>query len=345
MQLGIKNFIGGATGTLFGNGTYSQNIVQGGSVLQPDANGTITITGAATVVPDAFTGAAVVTCKNLVLDGAAATLTPTVQCKGLYVYASGQIQYINGAKSDVSYSGLEGDFGQVNPHDLIPAALRGRFSKTLLAPYTLLGGAEGGAGYSTTGATTNGNPGQAAAAFKTGGGGGGAARAGGGTSTSGSGGIGGTFCGGAGGGSTCATIVISAGDAEDFGGTAGIPANSAAYPVGGSAGNPASAGLSGGTIGTTKAPGVLMLFSPYMSIAAGCILSSDGGIGGNGYASGAGQAGGLIAVVTHVGGLSNLGTIRTNGGAGGIATYDGNSKGGSGGAGSVNICTVTIGTK
>ena len=35
MHLGIKNFIGGPTRTLFGDGTYSGNIIQGGNVLQP----------------------------------------------------------------------------------------------------------------------------------------------------------------------------------------------------------------------------------------------------------------------------------------------------------------------
>jgi len=308
-------------------------------LVPPDIPNAIVITGAATVAPDAETGAAAFSAMNIVGDGPSASLTASTNCKGLIGFVAGSVTLLNGAIMHMDKLGKAGNFGNLTAYDLAPTAIKKKLKKSFYDNYVVLGeGAAGGAGQATTGATINGLPGSAASALQTGGGGGGAPRSGGGTSTSGSGGNGGPCCGGAGGGSICSIASNSASSASPYGGPAGAAVNDGyAYPVGGSAGDPVGAPASAGTAASGPGGGLLMVFSPSVSIASGCVISAGGGNGGNGYASGAAAGGGCVAIVTSPGGYTNAGTVRANGGVYGTTTYDANSKGGTGGAGSVNI--------
>ena len=89
---------GGRVGgrSFFGNGQYTGNIMQGGAALQPQdymldgvtpLRRCIVVTGAATVAPSAETGASVVMGRNVVVDGAVATLAPSTASKGLIMFS------------------------------------------------------------------------------------------------------------------------------------------------------------------------------------------------------------------------------------------------------------------
>lgn len=314
--------LGGST-SMFGDGSYSGNVMQGGSVLQPVA-GVLTITAAATVVPDLVTFSCVVLCDTLILDGASASLTPSTNAKGLIVYAKTGLQLINGAKLNIDTLGKAGNFGNLTAWGLTPASLQGRLKQAALDAYVALGeGAAGGAGNTAT------SPGGAASAMQTGGGGSGPSTGG---VTAGKGGKGGPCCGGASGATT-----YGAGDAGDYGGAGGNSSGNGARGVGDPGGS-----FGGGDGGALPIPpgaggGLLMLFTPSLSIASGCIVSSDGAAGGAGSAYGSGGGGGgCVVIVTRSGGYSNAGTVRANGG--GITGISYNAA--PGGAGSVNTFTV-----
>lgn len=344
----------GVPSSMFGDGTYSGNVVQGGSVLQP-VGGVLTVTGAATVTPDSETGASVVMCDTLILDGAGASLKPSTNSKGLIVFARTRVQLLNGARLHIDSLGKAGNFGDLNAYSLAPTSMRRKLKQSALAVYTVSG--EGAAGANSTRQRHVANSAPAAAfAMKTGGGG-----AGGGGETAGSaefygpgghGGKGGPCCGGASGGaggySGSGTAGMDAGAYGGPGGNAGTTGVS--WGAGGGQGDPV--GASSGLVGyapptpTGCGGGLCMLFSPSVSIAAGCIVSADGSTNQNtindSIAAGS-TGGGCVCVVTSAGGYINSGTVRANGGAGttsGIGgTYSG-TNGGPGGAGSVNIFTV-----
>lgn len=90
-----------------------------------------------------------------------------------------------------------------------------------------------------------------------------------------------------------------------------------------------------------------MLFTPLLTIAAGCVVSADGSSGGNATDSypvpGSGAGGGCVVIGTLSGGYQNSGTVRANGGASGTKSNDyyTGTYGGPGGAGSVNTFTVS----
>lgn len=322
---------------LFGDGSYSGNITGSGVTV---SGNNVTITGASTVAPDATTGAAVVVCNTLTLDGASASLTPSTNCKGLIIFAKTKIEMKNGAKLNIDKLGKAGNFGNLTVLDLMSQSLKATFSPyalTRLSTYVVFGdGAVGGDGVTTS---SSGNPGQPARAMQTGGGGSGMSGTSAGHGT-GKGGKGGPCSGGAGSGGNLNNNLTTA-NAGDFGGPGSDGAGAipnGTYWAGGGAGDPVGAGSYPG-----KGPGggLLMLFTPALSIASACVVSADGAQGGlpGGSGSPGGSAGGgCVCVVTKSGGYSNAGTVRA---AGGAAVAGGSSlNGGAGGAGSVNILTV-----
>jgi hypothetical protein len=329
--------------------------VQGGGVLQPVAlyaagdgktyRDCLVVTGAATVAPDAETGAAVFFCRSLVLDGAAASLTAGTNCKGLLGFAQEGIVLLNGAKVHMNALGRAGNFGDLAPAALIPVRWRGRVVPGRLAAWTAVGeGAAGAARKVVSGAWSAGNTGAAApdGSLRTGGGGSGTAGCSV-TGWSGSGGKGGPCCGGAGSGAFVGEAAGSSGDAGDSGGPGSAGAyNTQARGVGGGAGDPAGASNGGAAAAGGAGGGLLMLFAPRLSIASGCIVSADGAAGGN-YATGnggggGGAGGGCVCLVTSPGGYANGGTVRASGGSGGAGSSGYN--GGPGGVGSVNTFAI-----
>lgn len=483
MQLGIKNFVGGPAGTLFGDGTYSANIIQGGSVLQPQASHTayvdtaptaalscvssvysgyplsnlvdgnnttggsatvsagiygmliftytaaveirqlslscnfgtlnqavklmysddgtawfntdgvtmsvpygstvytfdkaaygahrfwalqntttggyiqfttvelrqavllsnvIIITGAATVTPDAVTGASLVMCNAIIVDGANASLSASTNSKGLLIFAKTGIYEVNGGKIHMDGKGKAGNFGDLTVYSLLPAAMQRKLKRSVWNGFVLKGeGAAGGAFKSTGGSTpVAGNPGAVAASMQTGGGGAGGRNSTAAGNTS-AGGRGGTCCGGAGGGGIFTSAIDPPMNGGDYGGPGGAASgNGGAYCGGGGAGDPVGTAYGDGTSGYGAGGGLLILASPILTISSGCRVSADGANGGSSGSGGGGggAGGGAILIVTTVDGYANSGTVQA---AGGVQTdgYAG-ARGGSGGAGSVNILTV-----
>lgn len=300
----------------------------------------IVITGAATVAPDSTTGASVVSCDTLVIDGASASLKPSTNSKGLIIYAKTGITLLNGAKLNIDKLGKAGNFGNLTAYDLAPLSIRRKLKKSALGAYVVQG--EGAAGAAAvTGVSVTGLTGAAAAAMQAGGGGSGCTNGGSGATVSGAGGKGGSCCGGAGGGA-CVSNGLTAPAAGAYGGPGGdgVESGYAAHGAGGGAGDPVGAPANSGGTGLGAGGGLLMLFSPSVAIASGCVVSSDGAgteLGTNTYKNtGAGAGGGCVCIVTETGGYSNAGTVRA---AGGVAPT-GNMTGGFGGAGSVNTFTV-----
>ena len=301
----------------------------------------VVVTGAATVAPDAVTGASVVMCDALVVDGASATLTPSTNSKGLIILAKSGVRVMNGGKINIDLLGKAGNFGNITPWDLVPAALRAKLKLSALTAYTLLGeGASGGARGSGTGRP--GTTGTAASSMQAGGGGGGGPDPVGGAVYCGAGGKGGPCCGGAGGGGSWSGGAVSNPDAGSYGGPAGNGVGDQ-NGAGGGAGNPVGTNQGGGTAPRGAGGGFLLLCTPSASIASGCIVSADGAQGGNAVVNGgggAGAGGGIVLIITNSGGYSNAGTIRAAGGVGGTTPGGYNNAGGAGGAGSVNTYTV-----
>ncbi|MDD3067198.1 MAG: FG-GAP repeat protein, partial [Candidatus Gracilibacteria bacterium] len=296
----------------------------------------IVITGAATVAPDATTGASVVMADNIVIDGASASLTPSTNSKGLIVYAKSGVRLLNGGKLNIDKKGKAGNFGNLTAYSLTPAALQAKVDATALAAYVALGE---GAAAAVGGTTLNVLPATASSGsvMQSGGGGGGGFS--GENGQGGDGGKGGPCAGGAGGAGGSATKPLPAGDYGGPGGTS----YAAIYNTAGGAGDPIGSQTGGGTSATGAGGGLLMLFSPIINIMAGSIISSDGAKGGGAYAEGGGggAGGGIVAIVTNSGGYTNSGTVRALGGDGGTDTYTTARNGGAGGAGSVNTFTTS----
>lgn len=331
MHLGCKAFIGGPNKTLFGDGTYSGNIIQGGVALQPQdylldgitpLTKCIVVTGAATVAPDAVTGAAVFMAKNIVLAGSSATLSASVNCKGLIGFVRGRVVVGSGACIHMDCLGLAGNFGNTPITSLIPATLLKHIRAEKLAAYVLLG--EGAAGAPACSRDNSYNSGVAAGPMQTGGGGTGRA----GSGTAGAGGKGGPCCGGAGSGGAVHKTSPAAGA---YGGPGG-DGKADGYSCGGGAGNPPGAGSGGGAAALGGGGGVVGLFTPSINIAAGAFIRANGAVGGVAHYPGGGAGGGCVVIATSTGGLTNAGTICAIGGTGG----------GLGGVGSVNTFEIAI---
>ncbi|MDO9082778.1 MAG: hypothetical protein Q7U56_05800, partial [Humidesulfovibrio sp.] len=296
----------------------------------------VVVTGAATVAPDGTTGASVVMCDTLILDGASASLKPSINSKGLIVYAKTRIHLLNGAKLNIDRLGKAGDFGNLTAYDLTPAGLKGKLSATKLGAYTVLG--EGAAGAAANTSVGSGLSGTAAGAMRTGGGGSGVTELPN-PPPGGKGGKGGPCCGGAGGGGHSYQTTEYVGiDAGDYGGPGGNGATGGNGGSGG-AGDPVGNGAAGAASGEGAGGGLLMLFTPSLSIASGCIVSADGArAGASGYYAGASAGGGCVCIVTLSGGYSNNGTVRASGGE--AVNLTPGYLGGPGGVGSVNLFTV-----
>lgn len=334
MHVGYNIF--GPKKTLFGDGIYSGNIIQGGVALQPQdylLDGVtplakcIVVTGAATVAPDATTLASVYSCQNLVITGASASLAASTNSKGLLGFVRGRVVIANGGSIHMDSLGLAGNFGDTPITSLIPATLLKHISTEKLAAYVLLG--EGAAGAPACSKDQSYNSGVAAGPMQTGGGGTGRA----GSGTVGAGGKGGPCCGGAGSGGAVHRTSLAAGA---YGGPGGA-GNANGYPCGGGAGNPPGAGSGGGAAALGGGGGVVGLFAPSINIAAGAFIRANGSSGGTAAYAGGGAGGGCIAVVTSASGLTNAGTICANGGS-----VAGAGAGGLGGVGSVNTFEIAI---
>jgi hypothetical protein len=333
--------------SVFGNGVPFGGI--SGAAAYDSNTGTWTVTGAATVDIRGETGAAVLRCKRLVVDGGA--LTVPTNCKGLLVFASVSVECVNGGKIHIDKLGKAGNFGNLTPLDLIPVGWFSGLNRARLSAHVVLGeGAAGAAGVpgSPTG-NVSGHTGGAASAMQTGGGGSGARSNNSTVITVGAGGKGGPCCGGAASGGAAGTVgqAYSSAAAGAYGadGSDGHTNEGAGYATGGGAGDPKGRTYYADTVeDTTNVPtgaggGLLMLFAPALSIASGCIVSADGGVGGgaSGGTGGGSAGGGCVALVTKAGGYTNAGTVRASGGAAKACTYG---SGGAGGAGSVNILAV-----
>lgn len=333
------------TQSLFGDGSAFGNIT--GVVSYSD--GTWTVTGSATLDIDTITEAAVLMCKKLIVDGG--TLTVSANCKGLIVFSSVSVELKNGGKINIDKLGKAGNFGNLTAYDLAPAAIQRKLKRSAIGQYVVFGeGAAGGAAIGATEGLVHGRTGSAATSMQTGGGGTGARWNNGSTVTVGAGGKGGPCCGGAASGGTGGTIgnAYSAVAAGPYGATGsdGRTNEGATYATGGGAGDPVGRTLYADTavdttnVATGAGGGLLMLFSPSVSVASGCIVSADGGVGGGapGGTAGGSAGGGCVCIVTNTGGYSNTGTVRASGGASKSVTYG---NGGAGGAGSVNIFSVS----
>lgn len=358
MHLGIKNIIGWAAKYLFGDGSYSGNIIQGGAALQPQdylldgitpLTNCIVVTSTATVAPDAATGACVATGRNLVVVGAGATLAPSTNAKGLILLFNTGIHARSGGRIHIDKLGKAGNFGNLTVLDLVPASIKSKL-KSSLATYVVLGEGAAGAPMSQTATgylAYSGVNGTAASAMQTGGGGSGHVYSGGlGPTAGGAGGKGGPCCGGAGGGPGYG--IGNGGDASSYGGPGGEGGLGGGYGghTCGGPGNPAGANhIDAGTI-TYQAlagGGLLMLFTPTLSNASGCVISADGSAGSNVTSdnmSSPGAGGGCVVIGTQSGGYTNSGTVRAAGGAAGVGYNFSGIVPGAGGAGSVNTFTI-----
>lgn len=339
---------------LFGDGSYSGNIVQGGVTLQPQdylldgitpLQQCIVVTNTATVAPNGETGSAVAMGHNLAVVGASASLSSSTNAKGLVLLFDSGIYARSGAKIHMDRLGKAGNFGNLTAYDLAPATLKAKLSQTKHAAYVVQGeGAAGArAGAPTGSALGPGFTGDAApnGSMKTGGGGSGQVQtqAPNGTARNPAG-KGGPCSGGAGSGGEYWSDIYgsNAAPSGDYGGPGGkgVPDYGCSGP-----GDPPGTGASGGSVNATGAGGgLLMLFAPLISIASGCIVSADGAPGtppnsGNWPLNSGGAGGGCVVTVTRPGGYSNSGTVRAVGGVGNNNGYA-YATPGSGGAGSVN---------
>lgn len=302
----------------------------------------VVVTGAATVAPDAGTGASVFTATNVAVDGG--SLAPSTNSKGLIGFVSGSVRCYNGGRIHIDKLGKAGNLGNLTVLDLVPASIK-RKLKNSLASFVVLGeGAAGApAGTPTASAAGPGYNGSAATAMQTGGGASGQVQS---TGASGTafnpGGKGGPCCGGAGsGGEYWGDSVPSyRGPAGAYGG----PGGAGGHPSYGASGPGDPPGTGGALQATGAGGGLLMLFTPLLSLASGCIVSADGAGGttntGTWPLNSGGAGGGCVVAVTSPGGYINNGTVRANGGVGTPNSYGATMKPGNGGAGSVNIFTV-----
>jgi len=190
-------------------------------------------------------------------------------------------------------------------------------------------GTSGGTGGGGAGGQTNVNgAGAAGTSFSGGPGGGGAA----GAFTGSSGVTGGTANGGAGGtGGTSNLYSNSGGGGGGAGNPGGPRGERSAADAGGTARATAGANGTGGIL--------IILVEGSITINSGAVISADGANGGNSdnpspnhSGGGGGSGGGSVTIVGQS--YSNSGTVRANGGSGGLG-YDGGNNGGAGGAGSV----------
>lgn len=317
-------------GALFGDGSYTSNIVQGGSTLTPTA-GVITITGAATVAPNGD-NIAFVMCDTLVLDGASASLTASSACKGLIVIAKTKIEFKNGAGASMTAKGVSGQV-LVNPtlYSLIPATHQPKIKASFWQSISLQKDGAAGTANQTT-VNVPGITGNAGGAWQSGSGGSGAVAN---SGTAGGGAIGTCFSGGSGGGGNVnSTAGWSAGEA--YGGAGGTSGYSNSR---GGAGNPG--GASPGGAGATGTGGLLILAAPTIIVGSGSVVQADGVQNPDATHTNGGSSGGGIVGVIHGGSYTNSGTVRASGGAPGTSSSGASYYGGAGGAGSVNVTTAS----
>lgn len=289
----------------------------------------VVITGAATVTPDATTGASSVMCNTVVADGASASLTSSTNSKGLFIIAKTGIYEVNGGKIHMDGKGKAGNFGDLTVYSLLSEALKKVVKRSMWEGFVLKGeGAAGAAGIA--GNNVSGLTGVAGTTMQTGGGGSGASAG----ALTHPGGKGGPTCGGAG----SAGAYQNAGTAPGPYGGPGGSSVADGGSSGGGAGDPVGTGDGSGLPGNGPGGGVLGLAAPVVSLTSGCVASADGLRGGAGYRPGGGTGGGNVFIVTFLDGLINSGTIRAAGGLGGAAQYA--AIGGPGGVGSVTHIKV-----
>ncbi len=268
---------------------------------------------------------------DLTIDNGA-TVTPAARCKGLVVYATGNVT-INGTltmtRRGAAAAGDDCSLQLFSPYVL---DANNRVINTFAIPAAGANGAT--ALTASSGGSVTGVSGAAGTNGQTGGGGAGAAYGGGGSVVAGNGAAGTSYSGGSAGsganqsgnnGEAGAANGGKGGDSKYDGGSAG-------------AGNPAGAATYG-TAAQNGTGGLLIAFvKGDLDIGATGLVSADGADGGGGTTSGGGATGGGSVNLFYAGAYTNSGTVRANGGTGGSGGAGRN--GGNGGAGTARAAKI-----
>jgi hypothetical protein len=334
-----------------------------------ESDGALNLTSSLTLTASEDGDVVVKNYTNITI-GAGHMLTTDNRCKGLVLYATGNVDVsgiismsARGASADpvtagVSSTGLRiirrktGETDTLSGSDVAGcgnAFINAEAKQPALDNngkiFTIARtGASGGAGVSASGdSAATGNTGSAGSAGTTGGGGSGAAsHQNAGTSTSGAGGAGTCFSGGAGSGAINRNADSASTSAGSSTGGAGSNASSNSSPAGGGAGNPAGSAAGGGSNGVAGTGGLLIIIAKgNVTINSGGIVRSNGsnggGASGGGRPVGGGGSGGGSILILHGGSYTNNGTVQATGGTRGIASggAGSSSDGGNGGAGSI----------
>lgn len=336
-----------AEGNYFGDGT----------------DGAVTISSNTEESVTEDTGVLVKNYSSLTID-ASVSLTTDNRCKAALIYVDGDCT-INGtlkmdsrgasqsAGGDVNISRSEsgGAGGGTTAHaDFQPSEDNQPTSDVGGGTHTKYRSQQAGGGGGPGGADQSGagSAGTAGSTDQTGGGGGGGGGRGPGSQVGGDGAAGTAYSGGPGGGGAGGSDGSDATDASANGGSGGPGSSSsvANRGGGGGAGNPGGAlGSGNAQAGTDGTGGFLVLVvSGDLTIASGGVVSADGASGGNAgtqdpsTGGGGGGSGGGRVIILYKGTLTNNGTIRANGGAGGTTLSAGT--GGTGGAGTTSTVQV-----
>lgn len=272
--------------------------------------------------------------KNLTIN-AGHTVTVSNRCKGLVIYCLGNC--IINSNLTMTSRGCIATGVNVNPYNLNKCVRRNCSFTDYSIPAV---GAAGGPAVHNVGY----NIGSTGVNGQCGGGSSGQAQNGMGSSVySGAGSAGTSYSGGSGGGACIGNITLTGGSAVANGGAGGygVAVNASgpsSHGGGGGAGNPG--GVGAGSKGGTGFPGetgtgglIILIVRGNLTIGSTGLISSDGSAGGGGSAvfwAWGGSSGGGSITLLYGGTLSNTGTVRANGGGGGIA----------GGAGSVRIAQI-----
>lgn len=280
------------------------------------------------------------------------TITWTAGASEFYIKVKGNL-VVDGGIS-VTGLGIEGAGVQKNIY----------YNGSLIAQRPAVGGSGGAAvtgpapASSLPGGSAQGTTGTPGSSGGTGGGGAGAAKrgsTGGPVTTSGAGGAGTSSSGGSGGGAIIQNPSGTAPSGSSIGGAGGfgVGGGDSQASAGGGAGNPG--GLHGGHSSTTDGEdgtgGVLIiLVRGHVTISASALIQADGlhgggrstGVLGARCVGGGGSGGGRVIVI-YGGSLTYNGTVRADGGAGGVGVGpNGGAPGGAGGAGTATLDVVSL---
>jgi hypothetical protein len=278
-------------------------------------------------------GAAVVKNYNNVTINVGHLVTTVSRCRGLWIYALGDV-IINGSLS-MSARGCIGVGDTSNSYTAKKLGIDTLYRVPAI-------GAVGGPGNGTS-TLLAGNAGAAGTGGQCGGGG-----AGGGAFT-GTGGTATSFSGGAGGGGARGSVSCFGDNGGANGGAGGSSAaTTSTFNPGAGSGNPG--GFARGTACSSGSPGVqaqagiggviFLIVKGSITIGAAGSILGDGvngqdAIDSGGRGGGGGSGGGSLFIL-RAGSYTNNGTVRANGGTGGLPISS-TANGGNGGAGSITV--------